>query len=472
MITAESILSRAANCAQPNTATIVDGDVDRSRNGRRMRILVLSNYLPPGRERGYELACYNLSKGLRNRGHELRILTSPTMKLPAERQDFVDRELAVREFTTPALTGSALHLLLQHEARVSQLTNTQVVLAKLRAFRPDHVLMFNLVGVGGLAILDLVDSSGIPWTMNLGDWVPHELITRVPDEVQEVFDVRALDDDGLFARGNVAAVSQKLLDEISRADINLGPRVTIVPRGVAISDVDRLRDYRADGITKFVSAGAVAPQKGIDFILEATKLLQDENEFDFSVDVYGGGAIDHYARRAQELGISDRLKFRGHVSQRDVVLANAAADAFLFPTWSREPGASVVIEAAVVGAVPIVTGTCGPAERFVNGMSAIKIRRTVDSLADAMRRVGRGEVDLAAFAVAGARLAAGDLSFEVSVDRLETVLNSGSERIRPDRLDDPELDVEVASKHARALEMVFAAAKSFDPPTTSDVGKD
>ena len=431
-----------------------------------MRILVISNYLPPGRERGYELACYNLSKGLRARGHEVRILTSPTATRPVENQDWVDRTLSVREFTTAAETGPALHRLLQHEARVSQLTNTQITLAAIREYVPDHILMFNLVGIGGLAVLDLVDATGIPWTMNLGDWVPNELVARVPEAVREIFGVGSGAVDGLFSRGRVAAVSKRLVDEIARGGVSLGENVTVIPRGVAISDVKRSREYLEGGVARFVSAGAVAPQKGIDLILDATRRLQDENEFDFTVDIYGGGAIEHYAARAVQLGIASRVTFHGPVSQREVVIANAASDAFLFPTWAREPGASVPIEAAVVGSVPILTGTCGPAERFVDGVTALKIRRTVDALADAMRRVGRGEVDLAALGAAGARLAAGDLSFRVSVDRLERVLKSDVGPLRENRVGDPTLDTAIVSKHERALDAVYATARlTTDEPS-------
>lgn len=423
-----------------------------------MRILVVSNYLPPGRERGYELACYNLCKGLRARGHDVHVVSSPTVRHPAENQDWIERPLSVREFSTPDVTGAALHVLLQHEARVSQLANTQLILTAIREFRPEHILTFNLVGIGGLAIVDLIDMTGIPWTMNLGDWVPNELTVRVPQAVRAIYDAGAT--GTLFTRGRIAAVSQTLLTEIERGGISLGDNVTIIPRGVAISDVERSRPYREGGVTRFVSAGAVAPQKGMDLILDATRLLQDEAAFEFTIDVYGGGKLDHYSGRARELGIAGRITFHGAVSQREVVVANAAADAFLFPTWSREPGASVPIEAAVVGAVPILTGTCGPAERFIDGVSAIKIRRTVESLADAMRRVGLGEVDLEALGAAGRALAAGDLSFGVSVDRLERVLAVPLGGERENRLDDESLDQEIVSKHESALALVYEIARS------------
>ncbi len=107
-----------------------------------------------------------------------------------------------------------------------------------------------------------------------------------------------------------------------------------------------------------------------------------------------------------------------------------------------------------------MTGTTGPAERFVDGVTALKIRRTAEALADAMRRVGRGEVDLQALGAAGRALAAGDLSFSTSVDRLEAVLRVTLSQSRHNRVDDASLSEEIVSKHRAALALVYDSARS------------
>ena len=418
-----------------------------------MRILVISNFLPPRMIGGFELACYNISKGLRARGHEVLILTTPTEKEPPENQDFVDRVLTMRWFPKVPVTDPTLLRFLRRESLVSQQANTQIVLDRIRQFRPDHVLFFNLVGIGGLALVDMVDATGIPWTMNLGDRVPSALVEGIPRNVREIYNVHPEGD--LFRRGWSSIVSQTLIDEIRREGISLGKNVQIIPRGVIVRDVKRTRPYRENGVTKFVSAGALLPHKGIDLVLEAAARLDAEGEFEFFIDIYGDGRRAVYEKMANDLGVSHRVAFHGSVSQREVIEANAGADSFLFPTWEREPGASAPIEAGVAGSVTIMTGNCGPAERLVHGVHCLKIERTVDSLVAAMRQVGKGEIDLETMGKAAQKLAAGDLSFDVSIQRLEKLLAREITEPRPNRVDDRTLDLEVLDKDERSVRALY-----------------
>lgn len=406
---------------------------------------------------GFELACYNLSKGLIAAGHEVLVLTSPTELLPPEPQPFVERVLNMA-WPPPFPAASAdLARTWDHLCQVSQLSNTQIILERMREFRPDRVLMFGLIGLGGLAIIDAVDASGVSWTMNLGDRVPSQLLERIPEDVLDIYDAGS--SGRLFSRGRYSAVSQTLADEIVGEGVDLGDDIAIIPRGVVLADVPRTRPYRDKGVSKFVSAGALHPHKGVDITLEAISVLDHEGRFEFSVDFYGDGMIEHYRERAAQLGIEHRVAFKGKVAQSDVIHANADADAFLFPTWEREPGASVAIEAAAAGALPILTGACGPAERMVHGIHCIKIDRSVSSLVDAMRTVGLGEIDLEGIGAAGRRLAAGDMSFATSVRRLENVLASKPARALAFRLDDHTLDAEVADKHERSITLLSERIK-------------
>lgn len=417
-----------------------------------MRILVVSNFLPPRMLGGFELACYNISKGLIARGHDVLVLTSPTELPLPEPQPFVDRCLSLRWVGgrgTP--TNRAVLAAYRHEAQVSNESNTQIILDRIREFEPDVVMYFNLVGLGGLAILKAVDSIGVPWVMNLGDRVPADLLANIPERVRAVFDAGS--DGDLFSRGAACAVSQTLVDEIRTLGVELGD-VEIIPRGVVMRDVRRRREYRQDGITRFISAGALQEHKGIGVILHAVRLLLEEGTDPFLVDLYGAGRAEYFERMAETLGVVSHVRFNGSVSQREVIEANAASDAFLFPTWAREPGASTPVEAAVGGTITILTGTCGPAERIVDGVHGMKIRRTPGDLANAMRSVILGEVDLEKMGASARKLAATDLSFDTSIGRVERFLD----RVRRTRADGTlggrSADAEALQRHDRAQELL------------------
>jgi len=408
-----------------------------------VRILVVSNLLPPRMLGGFELAALNLSAALRERGHEVLVLTSPAERAAPEQEGWVDRCLDVRDayFLAAPVPDPGAQRQLEFDSQVSNPDNARIVLERIRSFRPDHVLTFGMLGLGGLGILAAIRDTGVPFTMNLGDDVPGRLLAGTPQEVREVYDAV---DGGLFEAARYAIVSRTLGREVERS-VRLGP-VRYIARGVRYPDVPRGRPRRQDGVTRFVSVGILAPHKGVDIILDAAQRLVEAGREDFAVDFYGAGDAAGFAEALQARGLGERLAHHGPVAQRAIAEAEAQADALVFPTWHREPGASTPGEAAAVGCLPILTGDCGPAEWFVDGVHALKIERDAESLAGAMLRVMDGEIDLAAFAEAGRRLASGALSFERSVARLESWLTDGSQRVGAVDIDFDAISAEIGRR--------------------------
>jgi glycogen(starch) synthase len=175
----------------------------------------------------------------------------------------------------------------------------------------------------------------------------------------------------------------------------------------------------------------------------------------FSVDVFGDGDLPRYVDRSRSLGIGDRVRFLGPLPQRDLLQRYAGYDAFLFPTWHREPFGLAPVEAAGCGTPPIITRICGAAERLVDGVHCIKIDRSVSGLAEAMAAVADGSVDVARMARACRRLTASDLSFERCLDRVESVLAAHATPWRQASAQDPALPRLALLKHNLALRLRF-----------------
>ena len=382
-----------------------------------MRILVISNLYPPRVLGGYELAAHKIVEGLRSRGHDVRVLTSPAWAPTADAN--VERTLALRAYQQTPPASSSVNTLFQYESKASQLDNTLIVLDALRRVRPEHVLLFNIIGIGGLAVLDLLRRSGIPWTWNLGDRVPGVLLEDVDPAITGL-----LEPSEAIRSGAASVVSRTLAGEIAAEGIELG-RVEVIPRGIPARDVGRSRGYREGGVTRFTAAGVLSEFKGTGLILEAAARLAREGVGPFEVTVYGQGDVEEWRTRADALGVADRVRFGGFVDQLTLIRAHAAADAFLFPTWGREPGASAPFEAASVGAVPIVTEDCGPAESLHDGVDALLIPRPSEAHAHAMASLIRGDVDLAALGAAGVALTSGPMSADAVLARLEAMLVAG-----------------------------------------------
>lgn len=385
-----------------------------------MRVLIVSNLCPPYYLGGYELACLNVAKSLAARGHEISLATTPShIPGPAD-PPYVDRCLDQRYFDPYELPQATLLELKLHDSTCSYYANTATVIRLLRAFDPDVVYCWNMLGIGGLAILDILNVIGVPWVLHLMDRVPEYLANNSPIHIRHIFNGAG---SGLYARGRIISMSDHLLDEIEDlTGIRFEQGVEIVPGWVDATGLEARCNYQPDGFTRFVTAGAIYPHKGIDLILEAAASLVGRRVIDFEIDIFGEGQVNHYVDMAMQIGVADRVRFLGGRNQPELLEKFKDYDVFLFPTWEREPFGFGPIEAAASGCVPIVTRNCGVSERLVDGVHCLKVEREAEDLARAMGTVIRGEVPLSKIGAAATALVRSDLSFKHCMDRIESIL--------------------------------------------------
>lgn len=391
----------------------------------RLKILIVSNLLPPQVLGGYEIACYDIARGLRELGHDVRILTTPTAHKVTDDQSWVRRHLGLRTYAPLPDTTYSVARFLQHESGVSRFENSRILLEELRDFRPDQTILFNLVGIGGIALIDVLQRVGAAWTFNLGDQVPVQLKAAGSAEILSIFGADAPD---FFSAGNIIALSHGLVNEIESAGVQLGDDVAYIPRGVQVPQQPRTRPYQDAGVTRFMMASSLGAHKGIDAVIEAATQLQDLGER-FVVDIYGGGDVAHYEALAASSGVGDRIHFHGFADRATLVEAHLSSDVFLFPTEQREPFGIAPVEAAAAGCVPFITVGSGVSEWFVSGEQCLKIQRDPESVAAAMRSAIEGEIDLPAMGKAARILCESTLSFESCLRALEKNIaaNSASE---------------------------------------------
>jgi glycogen(starch) synthase len=418
-----------------------------------MRILFLTDLYPPLVLGGYEIACANVARGLAGRGHEVRVLTTWShLPPPVDEPAWVHRGLDLHWFFPHMSSNSTVVERDLHSAVCSSYANTLHLLDSLRGFRPDVVYVWNLIGIGGAAMLDLLNQVGVPWMLHLMDRVPVDIISNTPACVLGLFGAQG---SALYARARIISMSQHLLDEIETlSGVTFPQGVDLVPGWADVSAAVPHEPYLRDGTARFVAAGFVAPHKGIDLILQASARLKAEG-LAFVVDVFGDGELPRYADMAKALQVDNRVRFLGRRTQTELVRLYAGYDAFLFPTWEREPFGLAPVEAAGCGTPPIMTRNCGASERFVDGVHCFKIERTADDLADVMRRVAANQVDLARIGRAGLRLVATDLSFASSLDSIEAALRAHVHPWRHEAADDPTLPLLAFLKHNLSVSLRF-----------------
>jgi glycogen(starch) synthase len=418
-----------------------------------MRILIITNLYPPHVLGGYEIACASAADGLRARGHEVEVLAGHAPIASYGDRPFVHRGLVLRGFEPVEPHTKEVADIHVFERSASQYANTATVLNHLRRFRPDVVYVWFTYGVGGLALLDLLEQTRVPWVMHLMDCVPAHLLEGIVPSVATLF---ARENLALFTNARVIAMSQQLISEIAeRTGIRFDTQPEIIPGWVDTGQLSQRGVYSEPGSLRFVAAGSLGPHKGTDLIIEASAELVAEGHTGFSVDVFclDGPGPEPWIGLAAQRGVSDHIRWRNGVPQREFFALLPEYDAFLFPTQTREPFGFAPVEAAACGLAPIITRNAGVAERLVDGLHTLKIDRTSSSLAAAMRQLLAGEIDVATMGRRAARLVREDLSFVHCLDEIERVLRSIPGRLGQRRLDEPRLPTLLYAKHALGMQL-------------------
>ncbi len=155
---------------------------------------------------------------------------------------------------------------------------------------------------------------------------------------------------------------------------------THIPNGVPIGSPSQ---QRGDGKIQFISVGRIAPEKGLDLLLEAVASLKAQL-VPGQVVIVGSGPEESALRaQAKKLGINALLEWTGELDQSQVRTRLERADVFLLPSrWEGLSNAG--LEAMERGLVPIISD-CGGLDTYVDSQTGWVIPRDdAPALAQAM----------------------------------------------------------------------------------------
>jgi glycosyltransferase involved in cell wall biosynthesis len=169
--------------------------------------------------------------------------------------------------------------------------------------------------------------------------------------------------------------------------------------------------------------------KGQDVFLKSAKLLADANS-QVKMFVVGGPReyklsaelCQAYERQlhdfAKQNGLSDFVRFTGHVDVRDGVLDGL--DVFVHASTEPDPFPSAILEAMAKGKAIIASAEGGPLEMVENGREGYLIEpRRPDTLADAIATLAGDQSKRTEFGAAAMKAVSGRLSASSAVSKLE-----------------------------------------------------
>jgi glycosyltransferase involved in cell wall biosynthesis len=149
-----------------------------------------------------------------------------------------------------------------------------------------------------------------------------------------------------------------------------------------------------------VFAGTLGERKGVDVLLESLSLL-DARTRHWRATLAGGGEVEGFRRRAEEIGIAAKLEFPGWLSETQVGALMASADLFVLP--SRAENQPIAILEAMARGLPVVSTTVGAIpEQVRDGVSGLLVPPgDAAALALALGRLIEDPVERAAMGQAG-----------------------------------------------------------------------
>jgi glycosyltransferase involved in cell wall biosynthesis len=122
---------------------------------------------------------------------------------------------------------------------------------------------------------------------------------------------------------------------------------------------DAIRSQEGRPIVLFV--GRMVPYKGVDVLLEAMRAIP-------AVALLVGEGPERAAleRTAEALGVADRVRFLGEVSNGELAALYRACDLFVLPSVTRQEAFGVVLLEAMACGKPVVSTDLGTGTGWVN----------------------------------------------------------------------------------------------------------
>ena len=151
---------------------------------------------------------------------------------------------------------------------------------------------------------------------------------------------------------NLVAVSNNVASKWIKLGANSDMKIctNAIDEKIFVVDKNTKRDI------DLLFVGRLIPIKGIQYILEALKILNDKYKLAPNFVIIGHGPYrDELEKLVKKLRIDKQVKFLGLVSQKDLIKSYQNAKVAVLPSYEKEGIMSTLLEAASCGTPAITT---------------------------------------------------------------------------------------------------------------------
>lgn len=177
----------------------------------------------------------------------------------------------------------------------------------------------------------------------------------------------------VFKQANgVSCVSSFLKNYLVESGLVEKDKVRILPMPVDTKRFKTQKLLKRDKKT-ILCVARFTKQKGLDYLIEASKILLDK-KFDFETKIVGGGPEKDYLRKKiRELGLSERVFLFDSVPQEELFSHYLESDLFVLPSIEEGFGL-VLVEAQLCGRPVIGTNSGGIPDIIEDNLTGLLVK--------------------------------------------------------------------------------------------------
>ena len=383
-----------------------------------MKILQVVSFFKPSWEAGgIARACYEISKKLTDKGHEVTIYTTDGFKsrLKVKKNQPVNVEnMNVYYFRNLS------NFLAKRNLCIPYLL-PYISKRDLQQFDVIHVHTFRTILA--LSIWYYAKKYNIPYVLQAhGSVLPFFQKQRLKKIFDRFFGYRILRD------ASKIIVSTKIeTEQYKKMGVDEG-KIEIVPNGIDLTEYDILpewREFRKKYKIKdekiILYLGRIHKIKGIDLLVKAFADLVKEMD-DVRLVIVGpdDGFLLTLKRQIEDLNIGDKILLTGLIPEKDKLGAYVDADVYVLPSV-YETFPVTILEAFACGTPVIVTDRCGIANIVIDNNVGYVVEYDKEQLQDAIFKILTNVELRRYFGEGGKKLVREKYSWDIVVQQLEKI---------------------------------------------------
>lgn len=391
-----------------------------------MRILVISNLFPPEVLGGYEILCHQVCAELKERGHDIHVLTTGT-KQPehATTLDSIRRDL---ELYQPF--GQPPSILRGRRRDIGQ-RNFAATEREIKRVCPDLIFIWSqlrlTIGAARAAI-----ASGLPVAFTFNDehvagYLPAPASFRPRGMAAYLADTAVMPEitiSGIdFA--HTTCISECLKRNLLKRGVPIASS-RVIYQGIPMERFPLKEEPGGLGSpASILYAGQLHAYKAPHTLLEAVELIGQQIGPDAVTVSVAGDGPEEYKKRLRDLADRQpsRVRFLGKVAHDEMPALYRSHDLFVFPSAWQEPFGLTQLEAMASGTPVLSTSDGGHGEVLIHGENAMLFEKEQPrELADHLIALLGDGVLRRTLAANGRRLVEERLSLERYVTDLEAFL--------------------------------------------------